>query len=57
MSRLHFSPGVVARARRCPCILGARRKMRGSVVDTTLSTFSERNAVDAGRYAVAVDSW
>ncbi len=24
---------------------------------TTLSTFSEHNAVDAGSYAVAVDSW
>jgi hypothetical protein len=54
---LHFSPGIVARARRWPWLQGAREKMRGGVAYTTLSTFSERNAVDAGRYPVAVDSW
>ena len=31
--------------------------MRAGVAYTTLSTLSERNAVDADRYAAAVDSW
>ncbi len=45
---LQFSPGIVARARRWPWLQGTREKIRGGVAYTTLSTFSERNAVDAG---------
>ena len=45
---LHFSPGIVARARRCPWLQGARAQRRAGVLYRTLSTFSERKAVDAG---------
>ncbi len=41
----------------CLGIQGARWKMRGSVLYSTLSTFSESNAVDTGRYTAAVESW
>ncbi len=54
---LHFSPGIVARARRCPWLQGARAKRRAGVLYRTLSTFSERKAVDAGTSPGKDDSW
>ena len=52
--RVDLSPGVREIHGRISLVLqaqkaGARRKMRGSVLYSTLSPFFERNAVDAGR--------
>jgi NADH-quinone oxidoreductase subunit C len=46
-----------ARARRCPEIQGARGTKRAGVLDSTSSTFSERNAVDSGKCAFAAVEW
>jgi len=53
----HFSPGIVAKRRRCLQIQGARSEGDAGVVDTTLRRPSERNEVDACRFDVAADSW
>ena len=53
----HFSPGIVAKQRRCLQIQGARCEGDVGVPDGTLRGLSERNAVDVCIFTVAADGW
>jgi len=54
---LHFSPGFVARGWRRVWIQGARPEGPGDVVETTLRSPTERNAVDMPVSAAVVEGW
>ena len=53
----HFSPGFVARGWRRAWIQGARREGPGGVVETTLRSPTERNAVDMPVSAAVAEGW
>jgi hypothetical protein len=56
MQNPDFSTGIVVKQRRCLQIQGTRSEGDVGAVNTTLRRPSERNAVDAGIFAVAADA-